>query len=89
MPLDPERAYPEIKRQYPDVVLFFKLPREEGKRGHYWDVLEADARLVATLAGLPDAATTLRLSMPEATARKHMDTLIRSGRKIAICEAAA
>lgn len=85
MILDPERAYPHIKRQYPDVVLFFKLGPICEELGTYWAVLEEDARLVASIAGLPK---TLRLDMPEATARKHMEALIRSGRQVAVCEAA-
>lgn len=80
------QQYNEIKRQYPDTILFFRL-------GDFYEMFDEDARLASreleiTLTGR-DAGLEERIPMcgvPYHAAETYINRLIQKGYKVAICE---
>lgn len=80
------RQFTEIKRQYPDAILFFRL-------GDFYEVFESDADTVAPILGVAPAARTLPtgeivmcVGVPFHSAEGHIAKLIAAGKKVAVCE---
>ena len=80
------RQYQEIKKQYPDTILFFRL-------GDFYEMFHSDAELASreleiTLTGR-DAGLEKRVPMcgvPYHAADNYINKLIQKGYKVAICE---
>lgn len=80
------RQYLQIKKQYPDAILFFRL-------GDFYETFDEDAKIVAavceiTLTSRPvtqDQRVPLA-GVPWHSAETHIARLIQAGYKVAICE---
>ncbi len=80
------RQYLQIKKQYPDAILFFRL-------GDFYETFDEDAKIVAavceiTLTSRPitqDQRAPLA-GVPWHSAETHIAKLIQAGYKVAICE---
>ncbi len=80
------RQYLQIKKQYPDIILFFRL-------GDFYETFDDDAELVAQIC---DIALTSRpigkgkrvplAGVPYHAAEGYITKLIQAGHKVAICE---
>ncbi len=75
------RQYRELKRRYPDYVLFFRL-------GDFYETFFEDAELAArilqiTLTSRQDAPMA---GIPHHAADGYIARLVRAGQKIAVCE---
>ncbi len=80
------RQYLEIKKQYPDAILFFRL-------GDFYEMFFEDAELASRLL---DIALTSRdkgmqekvpmCGVPAANAAPYINRLVEAGYKVAICE---
>ncbi len=80
------RQYLQIKRQYPDAILFFRL-------GDFYETFDEDARIVAQVC---DIVLTSRpvgkgervplAGVPYHSAETHIAKLLKAGYKVAICE---
>lgn len=80
------RQYLELKKQYPDAILFFRL-------GDFYETFDDDARIVAEVC---DVVLTSRpitadqrvplAGVPWHSAETHIARLIQAGYKVAICE---
>lgn len=80
------RQYNEIKKQYPNAILFFRL-------GDFYEMFGEDAQVASreleiTLTGR-DAGMKERIPMcgvPYHAAESHIARLIQKGYKVAVCE---
>ena len=80
------RQYLELKRKYPDTILFFRL-------GDFYETFDDDARVVAeelniTLTSKP-MGKNLRVPLagvPHQTLDQHVAALVAKGYRVAICE---
>ncbi len=80
------RQYLELKRRYPDTILFFRL-------GDFYETFDDDARIVAqelniTLTSKP-MGKNLRVPLagvPHQTLDQHVAALVAKGYRVAICE---
>jgi DNA mismatch repair protein MutS len=80
------RQYLEIKRRYPQAIVFFRL-------GDFYETFDEDARLVAqeleiTLTSKP-MGKNLRVPLagvPHHSLQAHLKKLVNRGYKVAICE---
>ena len=80
------RQYLQIKRQYPDAILFFRL-------GDFYETFDEDAKIVAQVC---DIALTSRpvgkgqrvplAGVPYHSADTYIAKLLKAGYKVAICE---
>ncbi len=80
------RQYLQIKRQYPDTILFFRL-------GDFYETFDEDAKIVARVC---DIALTSRpigkgqrvplAGVPYHSADTYIAKLLKAGYKVAICE---
>ena len=80
------RQYLQIKRRFPDTILFFRL-------GDFYETFDDDARLVA---GILDIVLTGRemgkdqrvpmAGIPHHAADGHIARLVAAGHKVAVCE---
>ena len=84
-----KRQYYEIKQQYQDCLLFFRL-------GDFYEMFDDDARLASKLLDLalttrdrsvenPDERTPM-CGIPYHSAETYIARLIAKGYKVAICE---
>ncbi|MDP9372113.1 MAG: DNA mismatch repair protein MutS, partial [Chloroflexota bacterium] len=84
------QQYLAIKRQYPDVLLFFRL-------GDFYETFEEDARIAARVLditltarelgrGHPGGGKLPMAGVPYHSAEAHIAKLIAAGYKVAICE---
>jgi DNA mismatch repair protein MutS len=80
------RQYLSIKRQYPDIILFFRL-------GDFYETFDSDAELVADLLGLTLTSREMgrgnRVPMagiPYHAAEGYIARLLAAGHKVAIAE---
>ena len=80
------RQYLSIKRQYPDIIVFFRL-------GDFYETFDADAEIVSTVLGLTLTSREMgkgtRVPMagiPYHAAEGYIARLLAAGRKVAIAE---
>jgi DNA mismatch repair protein MutS len=80
------RQYEEIKAQYPDVLLFFRL-------GDFYEMFGEDARLASRELGIAltgrDAGMPERIPMcgvPHHAVDQYLEKLVQKGYRVAICE---
>lgn len=79
------QQYSEIKRQYPDVIVFFRL-------GDFYEAFNEDARIAAQeldLTLIHRKAGGQKVPMagfPHFTADKYVEKLVAKGHKVALCE---
>ncbi len=80
------QQYLAIKRQYPDVLLFFRL-------GDFYETFEEDAKIAARVLDLTLTSRELGRSgripmagVPYHAAEGHIAKLIAAGYKVAVCE---
>jgi DNA mismatch repair protein MutS len=80
------RQYLSIKRQYPDIVVFFRL-------GDFYETFDADAELVASVLGITLTSREMgkgqRIPMagiPYHAAEGYIARLLAAGHKVAIAE---
>jgi len=86
MPTPMRKQYLEIKRQYPDTILFFRL-------GDFYETFDDDAKIVA---GVCDIVLTTRpvgddqrvplAGVPYHALETYLTKLVAAGHKVAICE---
>ena len=80
------RQYLELKRQYPDAILFFRL-------GDFFETFDTDAEFIAreleitlTSRGLGQGERVPMAGVPCAAVDGYAARLIEAGQRIAICE---
>jgi DNA mismatch repair protein MutS len=80
------RQYEEIKAQYPDVLLFFRL-------GDFYEMFGEDAQLASRELGIAltgrDAGMPERIPMcgvPHHAVDQYLEKLVQKGYRVAICE---
>ena len=80
------QQYLAIKRQYPDVLLFFRL-------GDFYEMFEEDARIAARVLDITLTAREMGrgqklplAGVPYHSAEAHIAKLIAAGYKVAVCE---
>lgn len=80
------KQYEEIKQKHPDAVLLFRV-------GDFYETYSADAIDCANILGLPvsvrqlNAVSSLSLvGFPHHALDTYLPKLIRTGRRVAICE---
>ncbi len=80
------RQYLEIKKNYPDAIVFFRL-------GDFYEMFFEDAKLAASLLDIAltsrDKGTKKKVPMcgvPVANAAPYINRLVEAGYKVAICE---
>jgi DNA mismatch repair protein MutS len=80
------RQYLQIKRQFPDTILFFRL-------GDFYETFEADAEIAArvldivlTSREMGKGARVPMAGIPHHAADGHIARLVAAGHKVAICE---
>ena len=75
------RQYKEMKDQYPDMVLFFRL-------GDFYEMFDEDAKEVSALLNLTltHRGDAPMCGIPYHAAKNYIKRLLEFGKKIAICE---
>lgn len=79
------QQYLQIKQQYPDTVLFFRM-------GDFYETFDDDARLVSSELDITLTARELRgkkipmAGVPHHSAEGYLARLVAAGHKVAICE---
>src|SRR4051812_14731786 len=80
------QQYLAIKRQYPDVILFFRL-------GDFYETFEEDAKIAARILDITLTAREMGrgqklplAGVPYHSAEAHIARLIAAGYKVAVCE---
>ncbi|MBX6342621.1 MAG: DNA mismatch repair protein MutS, partial [Thermomicrobiaceae bacterium] len=80
------RQYLAVKRQYPDVILFFRM-------GDFYETFDEDARIAASVLDITLTSREMgrgnRIPMagiPYHAAESYIARLVRAGHKVAICE---
>ena len=80
------QQYLAIKRQYPDVLLFFRL-------GDFYEMFEEDAKIAARILDITLTAREMGrgqklplAGVPYHSAEAHIAKLIAAGYKVAVCE---
>ncbi len=80
------QQYLAIKRQYPDVLLFFRL-------GDFYEMFEEDAKIAARVLDITLTSREMGrgqklplAGVPYHTAEAHIAKLIAAGYKVAVCE---
>ncbi len=75
------QQYRQMKEQYPDMVLFFRL-------GDFYEMFDDDAIEVSALLNLTltHRATSPMCGIPYHAAKNYIKRLLDAGKKIAICE---
>ncbi|MCI0769840.1 MAG: DNA mismatch repair protein MutS, partial [Chloroflexi bacterium] len=80
------RQYLQIKRQYPEILLLFRL-------GDFYETFEDDARIASSVLGITLTSRGMgkgkRVPMagiPHHALDKYLGKLIDAGHKVAICE---
>lgn len=73
--------YREMKKQYPDMVLFFRL-------GDFYEMFDEDASEVSSLLNLTltHKGTSPMCGIPYHAAKNYIKRLLDEGKKIAVCE---
>lgn len=83
-----KKQYNEVKAQYPDCLLFFRL-------GDFYEMFDEDAQTAASELGLtlttrdrtkPEGQRTPMCGVPYHSAETYISRLIAKGYKVAICE---
>lgn len=75
------RQYKQVKEQYPDMVLFFRL-------GDFYEMFDEDAKEVSSLLNLTltHRGDAPMCGIPYHAAKNYIKRLLEFGKKIAICE---
>ncbi|MCL2294776.1 MAG: DNA mismatch repair protein MutS [Spirochaetes bacterium] len=75
------QQYKKIKSQHPDAILFFRL-------GDFYEMFENDAKEVSSILNivLTKRHTIPMCGIPYHAAPNYIEKLLKSGKKIAICE---
>ena len=80
------RQYLELKKQYPDAILFFRL-------GDFYETFDEDARIVAEVCDIVLTSRPITADqrvplagVPWHSVETHIARLIQAGYKVAICE---
>lgn len=75
------RQYFDLKRRYPNMLLFFRL-------GDFYELFEDDAREVSALLGLTltHRASVPMCGVPYHAAESYINKLVRMRRRVAICD---
>lgn len=75
------KQYNDIRKQYPDIVLFFRL-------GDFYEMFDEQAREVSAILGLTLTARhgTPMCGIPYHAANNYITRLLQAGKKIGICE---
>jgi len=73
--------YQNIKKKYPDAILFFRL-------GDFYEMFGEDARIASKILNivLTSRQSYPMCGVPHHSANSYIEKLIKSGRKVAICE---